>query len=119
MTSEETLRAAAMDAIARFCELQGFPVPELNEQLQGRIVRFVGRSPEGREFAIGYELPPPPDPTLHASTSPGPVNCSVRKWWQGEPVPTRCERCGVGSGPHTLANCPFFIADGSKRSAQG
>lgn len=44
----------------------------------------------------------------HASTSPGPVNCSTRKRHQGEIYPRTCERCGLGP-------CPFFNDDGTKK----
>lgn len=44
----------------------------------------------------------------HASTSPGPVNCNVRKRHQGEAYPRTCERCGLGP-------CPFFNDNGAKK----
>ena len=51
--------------------------------------------------------------TDHASTSPGPVNCQIRKRFQKEAYPRTCERCGLGP-------CPFFHDDGrSKLKEQG
>lgn len=52
-----------------------------------------------------------PDPTLHARTSPGPINCNTRLRLQakaGDPIPKSCERCGLGP-------CPFFFVDGQRR----
>lgn len=53
MTKEQGLRAAALKSIERFCEVEGFPVPQLVET---RVVKFVGKAPDGREFALGYEV---------------------------------------------------------------
>lgn len=51
---------------------------------------------------IAYEDRQKPDATAHASTSPGPVNCDVRKRFQSfAAYPRTCARCGVGP-------CPFF-----------
>ena len=47
-------------------------------------------------------------PTDHASTSPGPVNCNIRRRLQGEGYPRTCERCGLGP-------CPFFDNDGRSK----
>lgn len=47
--------------------------------------------------------------TSHASTSPGPVNCQIRKRFQKEAYPRTCERCGLGP-------CPFFHTDGRSKS---
>lgn len=53
--------------------------------------------------------PPPPKPTSHASTSPGPVNCNIRLRFQGAEIwPRTCARCGKG-------HCPFFNNDGSAK----
>lgn len=52
------------------------------------------------------EQPPNAPDTAHASTSPGPLNCSIRKRFQNMPYPRTCERCGLGP-------CPFFHNDGS------
>lgn len=49
-----------------------------------------------------------PKQTVHASTSPGPVNCSIRLRHQGRVYPRTCERCGLGP-------CPFFHKDGTKK----
>lgn len=58
MTAETKLRAAALEVIDRFCAGEGFPVPPLDEvettEGSKRKVMFVGKSPDGREFAIGY-----------------------------------------------------------------
>lgn len=48
------------------------------------------------------------DGTKHATTSPGPINCNVRKFHQGSLHPRTCERCGLGP-------CPFFNEDGSAK----
>src|SRR5690606_34820630 len=49
--------------------------------------------------------------TDHASTSPGPVNCQIRKRFQKEAYPRTCERCGLGP-------CPFFHNDGRSKSEE-
>lgn len=52
-------RAAALVAIGRFAAENGFAVPEVEERMAGRrTVHFVGTSPDGREFGIGYEWTP-------------------------------------------------------------
>jgi hypothetical protein len=48
------------------------------------------------------------DPTAHASTSPGPVNCSTRLRHQKAAYPRTCVRCGLGP-------CPFFNNDGTAK----
>lgn len=52
------------------------------------------------------------DPTLHASTSPGPVNCNTVLRAQGKPMPRTCERCGLGP-------CPFFDESGNSLHKAG
>lgn len=47
---------------------------------------------------------------LHASTSPGPVNCNAVLQAQGNAHPRTCERCGLGP-------CPFFDKDGNSLRA--
>ncbi|OWV62541.1 hypothetical protein ATY75_12000 [Rhizobium sp. N122] len=62
---------------------------------------FRGETPV---FAVGVRQ----DPTKHASTSPGPVNCSTRLRFQNQRYPRTCARCGLGP-------CPFFLDDGSAK----
>lgn len=50
----------------------------------------------------------PPKPTAHASTSPGPSNCNIRKHYQGEIYPSKCGRCHPGP-------CIFFNGDGTAK----
>lgn len=57
MSREDDLRRAALRAIDKFCEAQGFPVPPLDENEKDGTVWLVGLSPDGRQFGIGYELP--------------------------------------------------------------
>lgn len=56
----------------------------------------------------GWRELPLPEPTSHASISPGPVNCSIRKRCQGEAYPRTCERCSLGP-------CPFFHGNGEAK----
>jgi hypothetical protein len=63
------------------------------------------------KMEIGIDLaekPGPYKPTNLASTSPGPVNCSIRLRHQGKLYPRTCERCGLGP-------CPFFHKDGTAK----
>lgn len=53
---------------------------------------------------------PRPDPIAHATTSPGPVNCTTRLRLQNKPYPRTCERCCLGP-------CPFFDNEGNVRLA--
>jgi hypothetical protein len=48
-------RQAALASIAGFCEREGFAVPDLEESPISGGIKLVGKSPDGREFAIGYE----------------------------------------------------------------
>ena len=54
--AEQSLRSITKDAIADFCACHGFPVPELTEERVGQQVRFSGTAPDGRRFALAYEL---------------------------------------------------------------
>lgn len=53
------------------------------------------------------EEPQAASPT--ASTSPGPINCNIRRHYHGEIYPAICARCGLDA-------CPFFNHDGSEKS---
>ena len=112
MSNEADLRAATMTIISRFCEREGFAVPQLTETDDGARVMFTGKAPDGRVFALGYDRPPAPPATAHASTSPGPINCNIRLRAQGHAAPAKCERCG-------LQPCPFFHIDGRAKGGAG
>lgn len=83
-------RAAAISAIDRFAAENGFVVPDLDERMAGaHTVHFVGLSPDGREFGIGYEWTPeqlwrylpalPPAPNFYGGASwPADVSVPLR-----------------------------------------
>lgn len=50
-----TKREAALKAIDQFCAARGWSVPELEERDMGLTIMFVGKTPDGREFGLGYE----------------------------------------------------------------
>lgn len=50
------MRRAALEAVHRFCAAERLPLPpHLVEHDEGKVVRFVGAAPDGRQYAIGYE----------------------------------------------------------------
>lgn len=61
-----------------------------------------------RAILAGSERPEPKPATAHASTSPGPVNCTQVLRAQGKTYPRTCGRCGLGP-------CPFFDKEGNAK----
>lgn len=60
--AEIDLRAFTLAAIDRFCEVNGFPTPPLNEKRVQGCVRFMGAAPDGRRFALAYQVDKDPRP---------------------------------------------------------
>lgn len=48
-------RQVCLEGIRKFCENEGFSVPPLAETPIDGGVMLSGRSPDGREFRLGYE----------------------------------------------------------------
>lgn len=54
MTLNEEQELICMAAIQKFCDENGFAMPELNRTDDGGTVWFTGKSPDDREFGLGY-----------------------------------------------------------------
>jgi hypothetical protein len=89
----DALIEAAQELEALRWEGRGAPIVQM---LLAVIAKAEGGAAERR------------DETKHASTSPGPVNCSTRLRLQNQKYPRTCVRCGLGQ-------CPFFNNDGSAK----
>lgn len=96
---ESVLRAAAIDAYYRFCAGQEFPAPPYTEERDGDSVRFVGTSPDGRTFWVGYEASPIDIDFGRPPSVCGAYQCSDQMlcpcglaWDVNDPEPPRCPR---------------------------
>lgn len=49
-------RFAALAAMRRFCERQGFAATAMRVARENGIIQFIGTSSNGQEFGIGYSV---------------------------------------------------------------
>ncbi len=58
MDSKETLHAAALRALEKFAEANGYPYPEWVEKDCGDgVIGLIAKTTDGQEYAIGYQCP--------------------------------------------------------------
>lgn len=110
MTTEKLLRAAALGAIDRFCIDQGIATPPLVEREIDGITHFVGETPDGRKFYVGYKLAERDIPISGGFDSEGNIRLSATEFassgvcWLDAAMLDEAKRYGwVPNGIETLS----------------
>lgn len=55
LTQEQKRRKVALSGMRQYAEAYGVTDREWREEDRGEAVYFIGATPDGREFSLGYE----------------------------------------------------------------